>query len=97
MDNLECENLLIDQYIKLRLERCQQAVSYAEVVRLPFLVFVYCRSVFKRESHICEYLFKKISLVFYFRECSLPKGDRENEGNECYRKLLLATKDSVDS
>ncbi len=97
IDNSECENLLIDQYIKLRLERCQQEGNYYDIVRLPFLIYIYCKNIFKRESHITEYLFKKIHYVFYCRENELPKTEREDEGSELYRRLLLATKDRVDS
>lgn len=47
MDKLDCMGIILQQYIKIRLERAIEQVCLVNVVGLPLEVFIYVKNLFK--------------------------------------------------
>lgn len=57
IDNFDCEQVVIRQYIKLRLEKAIDSPNELAITGLPFEIYRYCRDIFKRERLVNDYLY----------------------------------------
>ena len=87
-DKLDCENIVIRQFVKLQFEKYLKSRNEEDVVRMPLVVYQYCKDIFKRERLVSEYLLQFLQEVFYLLDASQLKEPKEDELVLLYRKLL---------
>ena len=65
IDNFECEQTVIKQYIYLQLQKCLTEKSHSNILELPYQIYLFCHQIFKKEQNINSYLFEFYGRVFY--------------------------------
>jgi len=95
MDKLECQQLFINQYLNLTLQKYLNNKGTREIVRMPLEIYRYCKSIFKREGEIAHLLLELYRRDFYIKKMSNLQKELESRPDNIYFQILAGAS-SVD-